>query len=50
MIVSHRPPTVVNDWWRGVGATVVLELAIVVASYSPVGAPPEGQKAKRTRK
>ena len=41
---------VVNRWWRGVGARVVLELAIVVASYGPFGAPPEGLKAKRTRK
>ena len=38
-------------WQRGVGArTVVLELTIVVASCGPFGAPPEGQKAKRTRK
>ena len=40
----------VNRWWRGVGARVVLELAIVVASRGPFGAPPEGLKAKRTRK
>ena len=32
------------------GARVVLELAIVVASCGPFGAPPEGLKAKRTRK
>jgi hypothetical protein len=50
LIVSHQPPTVVNHWWRGVGARVVLELAIVVASCDPFGAPPEGRKAKRTRK
>ena len=50
MIGSHQPPTVVNRWWRGVGARVVLELAIVVASCGPFGAPPEGLKAKRTRK
>ena len=31
MTVPHQPPTVVNDWWRGVGARVVLGLAIVVA-------------------
>jgi hypothetical protein len=41
---------VVNRWWRGVGARVVLELTIVVASYGAFGAPPEGLKAKRTRK
>ena len=29
---------------------MVLELAIVVASCGPFGAPPEGLKAKRTRK
>jgi hypothetical protein len=50
MIESHQPPTVVNRWWRGVGAGVVLELAIVVASCGAFGAPPEGLKAKRTRK
>jgi hypothetical protein len=50
MIVSYQPPMVVNCWWRGVGARVVLELAIVVASSGPFGAPPEGLKAKRTRK
>ena len=38
MIVSHQPPTVVNRWWRGVGARVVLGLAIVVASSGPFGA------------
>ena len=32
------------------GARVVLELAIVVASCGPFGAPLEGLKAKRTRK
>ena len=32
------------------GARVVLELAIVVASCGSFGAPPEGLKAKRTRK
>jgi hypothetical protein len=33
-----------------VGARVVLGLAIVVASCGVFGAPPEGLKAKRTRK
>jgi hypothetical protein len=37
MIGSHQPPTVVNRGWRGVGARVVLELAIVVASSGPFG-------------
>jgi hypothetical protein len=48
----HQPPTVVNRWRRGVGARVVLELAIVVASSGPFGAPPEDLhvQAKRTRK
>jgi hypothetical protein len=50
MIVSYQPVTVVNRWWRGAGARVVLELAIVVASCGAFGAPPEGLKAKRTRK
>ena len=49
MIVSHQPPTVVNRWRHGVGAKVVLELTIVVASYGPYGAPPEGQKAPLLR-
>ncbi len=40
IIVSHQPVTVVNRWWRGVGTRVVLELAIVVASFGPSGAPP----------
>jgi hypothetical protein len=42
--VSHQPPTVVNRWRRGVGARVVLELAIVVASCGAFRAPPEGLK------
>ena len=50
MIESHQPPTVINRWWRGVGARVVLELVNVVASCGPFGAPPKGLKAKRTRK
>ena len=50
MIVLHQAPTVVSRRWRGVGVRVVLELAIVVASYGAFGAPPEGLKAKRTRK
>jgi hypothetical protein len=51
MIGPHQPPTVVYHWRRGVGARVVLELAsIVVASCGALGAPPEGLKAKRTRK
>jgi hypothetical protein len=37
MIVSHQPPTVVNRWRCGVGARVVLELAIVVASCGAFG-------------
>jgi hypothetical protein len=40
----------VNRWRCGVGARVVLELAIVVASCGAFGTPPEGLKAKRTRK
>jgi hypothetical protein len=43
MIVSHQPPTVVNRWRRRVGARVVLELAIVVASCGAFGAPPEAE-------
>jgi hypothetical protein len=44
MIGLHQPPTVVNRWWRGVGATrVVLELAIVVASCDSFGAPPRAK-------
>jgi hypothetical protein len=50
MIGSHQPPTVVNRWGHGMGARVVLELAIVAASCGVSGAPPEGLKAKRTRK
>jgi hypothetical protein len=50
MSMLYQPPTVVNRWCRGVGARVVLELAIVVASSGSFGAPPEGLKAKRTRK
>jgi hypothetical protein len=51
MIGSHQPPTVVNRWRCGVRARVVLELAIVVANCGAFGAaPPEGLKAKRTRK
>ena len=47
MIGSHEPPTVVNRWRRGVGATVVLELAIVVASCGPFGAlPRRGPKSQ----
>jgi hypothetical protein len=38
MIGSHQPPTVVNRWRRGVGARVVLELAIVVGVYGCFGA------------
>jgi hypothetical protein len=50
MIVSYQPPMVTNRWWCGVGARVVLELAIVVASCGAFGAPLEGLKAKCTRK
>jgi hypothetical protein len=50
MIGSHQPPTVVNRWRRWEGARVVLELAIVVARCGTFGDPPEGLKAKRTRK
>jgi hypothetical protein len=46
MIESHQPPTLVNRRWRGVGARVVLELAIIVASCGAFGAPPEGPKSQ----
>jgi hypothetical protein len=38
VIMSHQPPTVVNRWRRGVGARVVLGLAIVAARYGCFGA------------
>ena len=50
VIVPHQPPTVVNRWWRGVGARVVLELANIVASRGPFGAPFEAREAEPTRK
>ena len=44
MIGSHQPPTVVNRWRRGVGARVVLELTIVVASCGPLEPLPRAKK------
>ena len=49
MIVSHQAPTVVNDWRRGVGARVVLGLAIVVARCGCFGATFEARGAEHTR-
>ena len=49
MIVSHQPPTVANRWWRGVGARVVLELAIVVGECGCFGATFEARGAESTR-
>jgi hypothetical protein len=53
MIGSHQLATVVNRWRCGVGARVVLELAIVVATSTSrcgcFGAPPKGRGAERTR-
>ena len=49
MIVSHQPPTVVNRWRRGVGARVVLELAIVVGGCGCFGATFEARGAEPTR-
>ena len=49
MIVSHQPPTVVNRWWRGAGARVVLGLATAVARCGCFGATFEAQGAEPTR-
>jgi hypothetical protein len=49
MIVSHQPTTVVNRWRRGVGARVVLGLAIVVARCGCFGATFEAREAEPTR-
>ena len=49
MIVSHQPPTVVNRWWRGVGARVVLGLAIVGGGCGCFGATFEARGAEPTR-
>jgi hypothetical protein len=49
MIVSHQPPTVVNRWWRGVGARVVLGLAIVWGGCGCFGATFEARGAEPTR-
>ena len=49
MIVSHQPLTVVNRWWRGVGARVVLELAIVVGECGCFGATFEARGGEPTR-
>jgi hypothetical protein len=53
MIVPHQPLTVVDRWRRGVrrgvGARVVLGLAIVVARCGCFGATFEGRGAGPTR-
>ena len=49
MIGSHQPPTVVNRWWRGVGARVVLGLAIVVGGRGCFGATFEARGAEPMR-
>ena len=49
MIVSHQPVTVVNRRWRGVGATVMLGLAIVGGGCGCFGATFEARGAEPTR-
>jgi hypothetical protein len=49
MVVSHQSPTVVNRRRRGVGARVVLGLAIVVARCGCFGATFEARGAEPTR-
>jgi hypothetical protein len=48
MIVPHQPPTVVNRWWRGVGAKVVLGLAIIGGGCGCFGATFEARGAEPT--
>jgi hypothetical protein len=46
---TNQPPTMVNRWWRGAGARVVLGLAIVVTRCDYFGAIFEGRGAGPTR-